>query len=82
MFNINILLEFIFVKNERVLPFKENQPKDIRVNYVSTRLIVLTKSDGSVQRTREVSRVASSVLIVEPTEPRACTKPCDLSKED
>lgn len=55
-----------------------------RANYDSTRLIVLTKSDGLIMgsRTREVSWVASSVPIVKPTEPRACTKPCNLSKED
>lgn len=77
MFNINILLEFIFIKKKKVLPFKENLTKDIRENYVSKRLIVLTKSDGLIMgsRTREVSRVASSVPIVEPTEQPACTNP-------
>lgn len=85
MFNINILLGFIFIKKKKVLPFKENQPKDIRANYDSARLIVLTKSDDGLimgSRIREYSQVASSVPTVEPTEPRACTKPCNLSKED
>lgn len=37
MFNINILLEYIFIKKNKALPFKENQPKDVRANYDSTR---------------------------------------------